>query len=68
VVKTDASGQVAGTASTDPLFALNGHPVFDTLTIAVQAADNPQLVAAGKLVLSGLSDVMTYFEYTFDYR
>ncbi|MGC2407626.1 MAG: hypothetical protein WA431_14575, partial [Candidatus Cybelea sp.] len=68
VVKTDAGGQVAGTASTDPLFALNGHPVFDTLTIAVQAADNPQLVTAGKFVLTGLSDLMTYFEYTFDYR
>jgi hypothetical protein len=67
-VKTDANGMVAGTAAADPLFALNGNPVFDTLTIAILPADNPTLVNAGNLNLNGLSDLMTYFEYTFDYR
>jgi hypothetical protein len=67
-VKTDANGMVAGTAAADPLFALNGNPVFDTLTIAILPADNPTLVNAGNLNLNGLTDLMTYFEYTFDYR
>jgi len=67
-VKTDANGVVAGTAATDPLSVLNGSAVFDTLTISILAADNPGLLVAGKLNLSGLTDLMTYFEYTFDYR
>jgi len=67
-VKTDANGLVAGTAPADPLSVLNGSAVFDTLTISIQAADNPALVNAGKLNLNGLSDLKTYFEYTFDYR
>jgi hypothetical protein len=67
-VKADASGVVAGAAAADPLSVLNGTPVFDTLTISILAADNPALVAAGKLNLNGLTDLMTYFEYTFDYR
>jgi hypothetical protein len=67
-VKTDANGVVAGSAATDPLLPLNGTPVFDTLSISIQAADNPALVTGGKLNLSGLTDLMTYFQYTFDYR
>jgi hypothetical protein len=66
--KTDANGVVAGTAATDPLSVLNGSAVFDTLTISILAADNPGLLVTGKLNLSGLTDLMTYFEYTFDYR
>jgi hypothetical protein len=67
-VKTDAKGLVAGTAPADELSVLNGSAVFDTLTISILAADNPALVTAGKLNLDGLSDLMSYFEYTFDYR
>ena len=67
-VKTDANGVVAGTVAADPLFSLNGNPVFDTLTIAILPADNPALVNAGKLNLNPLTDLMTYFEYSFDYR
>jgi hypothetical protein len=67
-VKTDANGVVAGTAAADPLSVLNGSAVFDTLMISISAADNPALVSAGKLNLTGLTDLMTYFEYTFDYR
>lgn len=67
-VKTDANGVVAGTVAADPLFGLNGNPVFDTLTIAILPEDNPTLVSAGKLNLNGLTDLLTYFEYTFDYR
>jgi hypothetical protein len=67
-VKTDASGIVAGAAAADPLSQLNGQPVFDTLSIAILPADNPALVKGGKLNLNGLVDLLTYFEYTFDYR
>jgi hypothetical protein len=67
-VKTDANGLVPGTAAADPLSVLNGSAVFDTLSISIQAADNPGLVSGGKLNLTGLSDLMTYFEYSFDYR
>jgi len=67
-VKTDANGMVAGAVAADPLFALNGQPVFDILTVTITAADNPQLANAGKLNLNGLVDLATYFEYSFDYR
>ena len=68
IVKTDDNGVVPGTAAPDPLSPLNGQPVFDTLAITIKPDDNPQLVAAGKLDLSGITDLMTYVQYTFDYR
>ena len=67
-VKTDAHGMVAGAVAGDPLFDLNGSGMFDTLTITIQAADNPALVVGGNLNPTGLADLMTYYEYTFDYR
>jgi hypothetical protein len=66
-VKTDANGVIAGTGAGGPLSVLNGSTAFDTLSISILAADNPTLVNAGKLDLTGLTDLMTYFEYTFDY-
>jgi hypothetical protein len=68
VLTTDANGQVAGAIAGDPLFGLNGKPVFDKWTLRITAADNPGLVKDGKLVLTGLNDVMAYLEYDFQYR
>ena len=68
LLTTDANGQVAGAAAGDPMFVLNGKPVFDRWTLHITAADNPALVQDGKLVLTGLSDVMAYLEYDFQYR
>jgi hypothetical protein len=68
VVKTDANGLVAGAVAADPLGALIGQPMFDTLTIVIKPEDNPQLVAGGKLNLSGIADLMLAAEYGFDYR
>jgi hypothetical protein len=68
VVTTDANGMVAGTAATDALSPLNGQPVFDTLTITIKPDDNAGHLTNGKLDLTGVTDLMTYTEYTFDYR
>lgn len=68
LLTTDAKGQVAGVVAGDPLFVLNGKPVFDQWTLSITAADNPTLVKDGKLVLTGLNDVMAYLEYDFQYR
>jgi hypothetical protein len=66
--KTDANGMIAGTVAMDPLAKLNGSSVFDALKLAIQPGDNPQLVKNDQLDLSGVSDVLTFFEYSFDYR
>ncbi|HYR44231.1 MAG TPA: hypothetical protein VER98_14475 [Terriglobia bacterium] len=68
LVTTDANGQVAGAAPADPLFVLNGKPVFDEWTLRITAADNPGLVKDGKLAIAGIDDVMAYVEYDFQYR
>jgi hypothetical protein len=67
-VTTDANGQVAGSAPADPLGALRGEALLDTWTVRILAAENPALVAGGKLNLQGLSDLMVFFEYDFQYR
>jgi hypothetical protein len=68
VVTTDNNGEVDGRSAGQPLFALTNRPVFDQWTLQITAADNPGLVQAGKLSLKGLSDVMVFSEYDFQYR
>jgi hypothetical protein len=67
VAKTDATGMVVDTAG-QPLNPLRGEALFDNWTFRILAADNPTLVKNGVLDLSGLSDLLAFFEYTFDYR
>jgi hypothetical protein len=47
---------------------LRGKAVFDRWKVAIRAADNPGLVRDGALDLSGLQDVLCFFEYEFKYR
>jgi hypothetical protein len=68
VLTTDANGEVDGIAAGSPLAPLQGEPVFDTWKIAIDAADNPALAPGGVLDLSGLSDLMVFVEYDFNYR
>ena len=67
VGKTDANGLILDTAG-KPLNPLRGEALFDTWTLRILAADNPTLVQNGALNLSGLSDLLAFFEYTFDFR
>jgi hypothetical protein len=66
VLTTDGDGLVQGA----PVASLLGGPVADTFTIAVTAADNPDLPlgAGGVPDLSGLSDVSVYQDYSFTWR
>jgi hypothetical protein len=61
----DASGEADGTAVFP---APVNQPLFDTWTLRITAADNPQLVVNGELDLRGLHDVVVFVEYTFDYK
>lgn len=61
---TDANGEVTGA----PLADLLSKPVLDTWQIKIEAAANAPLVKEGKLDLSGLTDLMVFFEYQFTYR
>ncbi len=67
VLKTDAKGEVRDSAGS-PLAALKGKAVLDRWRFAVRAGDNPQLVKNGALDLSGIDDLMVFFEYQFNYR
>jgi hypothetical protein len=64
VLTSDARGEVLDAA----LLPLRGLPVLDRWRVTVTAADNPQLVQHGALDLSGLDDLMIFFEYEFGYR
>ncbi len=50
------------------LASLRGQPVIDRWHLAIRAEDNPQLAPGGTLDLTGLDDILVFFEYTFDYR
>jgi hypothetical protein len=63
-VKTDANGKVAPNAFN----ALAQQDMIDEWTLKVLEADNPQLVQAGKLELSGLKDFIFLMDYTFNYQ
>jgi hypothetical protein len=69
-VTTAADGTVAGSAAGDPLGALIGKVIVDDWAITMQAGDNPgkPTTAQGNVDLSGLQDVQSYQEYSFDYR
>jgi receptor-binding and translocation channel-forming TcA subunit of Tc toxin len=67
VLTTDDRGEVRDAAGS-PLAALQGKDVLDRWRFAVRAEDNPQLVKDGVLDLSGIDDLMVFFEYQFDYR
>ena len=61
---TDAGGEVTGA----PLQDLTGKAVADRWRFTIEAAANPHLVKEGQLDLSGLTDLMVFFEYQFSYR
>lgn len=65
---TDAQGEVNQTTPGQPLSVLNNEPMFDKWTIRITAEDNPALANNGTLNLSGLEDILIFFEYSFDYR
>jgi len=69
-ITVTASGVASGATVTinSVTLSVGNSAVFDTLTISILPADNPTRVTGGKLNLNGLTDLMTYFEYTFDYR
>jgi hypothetical protein len=60
VVASDANGEVN-------VSALLNENLIDTWNISITPADNAGLVMDGKLNLSGLQDVLAFFEYSFDY-
>jgi hypothetical protein len=68
VLTTDAAGEVNDATAGQPLRALRTEPMLDRWTITILAADNPQLVKNGALDLSGVRDLLVFFEYEFDYR
>jgi hypothetical protein len=68
VVKTDARGLARDSDPDSPLKALANKPVLDVWKARIIAADNPQLVSKGALNLAGLSDLLVFSEYTFNYR
>jgi hypothetical protein len=65
---TDAQGEVNQQTPGQPLNALANEPMLDTWTLRITAADNPALVNNGVMDLSGLDDILVFFEYSFDYR
>lgn len=67
VLKTDAQGLITDVAP-QPLNALRNQTLLDEWTIRITVDDNPTLVQGGTLDLSGISDVLAFFEYGFDYR
>jgi hypothetical protein len=67
VLKTDAQGLVTD-AAPQPLNALRNQTLLDEWTIRITVADNPALVRGDALDLSGIRDVLVFFEYGFDYR
>jgi hypothetical protein len=67
VLTTNASGEVNDATPGQPLRALRNKPMTDKWTLRILAADNPGLVTGGALNLSGLTDVLFFFEYKFDY-
>jgi hypothetical protein len=67
VLKTNAQGEVNAATAGDPLKVLKNEAMLDKWTVNITAADNPALVKDGALVLSGLKDLLIFFEYSFDY-
>lgn len=67
VLTTNAAGEVNDATPGQPLRALRNKPMEDKWTLRILAADNPGLVTNGVLNLSGLTDVLFFFEYSFDY-
>ncbi|MBC7870112.1 MAG: hypothetical protein H7Y09_04685 [Chitinophagaceae bacterium] len=67
VLKTDAQGEVNAATAGDPLKVLKNEPMIDKWTINITAADNPSLIKNDALDLSGLKDLLIFFEYKFDY-
>ena len=68
LLTTNASGEVLDVPAGAPLQGLRGRNVLDRWHLAIRAADNPHLVQNGVLNVSGLDDVMVFFEYQFTYR
>jgi hypothetical protein len=68
LLTADAQGEILDTTPGSPLAQLQNHPVFDRWHFRITAADNPSLAVNGTLDLSGLNDVLTFTDYTFNYR
>ena len=67
-LQADANGEIFDTAAGAPLAALRGKSMLDHWKLVITAADNPALVINSKLDLTGLDDVLSFSDYTFDYR
>ncbi|MBI5115120.1 hypothetical protein HZA56_01460 [Candidatus Poribacteria bacterium] len=68
LLTTDAQGEVNQATPGQPLSALKNESMLDTWTLRITANDNPALVSNGVLDLTGLDDILIFFEYSFDYR
>jgi hypothetical protein len=68
VATTDAQGEINDSTPGAPLDALKNEAMLDDWTIQITAADNALLVVDGALDLSGLDDILMFFEYSFTYR
>jgi hypothetical protein len=68
VLTTDAQGEVNQATPGQPLNVLVNESMLDIWTLRITANDNPTLVNNGVLDLTGLDDILVFFEYSFDYR
>jgi hypothetical protein len=68
LLTTDAQGEVNLVTLGQPLNALKNESLLDTWMLRITANDNPALVNKGILDLTGLDDILVFFEYSFDYR
>lgn len=68
ILTTDQQGEVNQNTPGQPLNALLNELLMDEWTLKITEEDNPTLVQNGKLDLTGLTDLLIFFEYSFDYR
>jgi len=68
VLTTNAQGEINQATPGQPLDVLKNKSMLDTWKLRITASDNPALVNNGVLDLTGLDDIMLFFEYSFDYR
>lgn len=68
VLTTDSQGEVNQGTPGQPLNVLLNAPMLDEWKLRITAADNQGLVENGVLNLSGLDDILIFFEYAFEYR
>jgi hypothetical protein len=68
ILKTDSNGEVIGSVPGSPMHVLEDKAVLGRWQIVIRSTDNPHLVQNGVINLSGLDDLLIFFEYSFNYR